>query len=191
MDNNMNNNMNNNMDNNMNTNTPNIVAIIDSSNINNNEYIDDLIDFFYTNVFLDALMNNSLNNSYIYKNVITSNIKKTLNITQYMIHTENPLNATCPITLIDFKENQDIIKLPCNHCFIPDAILHWLEKEKAECPMCRLKLEHITIKEINEDNNQAPNLIPNPSTNLNMPTSQTHSYDRDTETYLYALYRYM
>ena len=170
MDNNMNNNMNNNMDNNMNTNTPNIVAIIDSSNINNNEYIDDLIDVFYANIFLDSLMINSLNESYIYKNVITSDIKKSLNITQYTSHNENSLNATCPITLIDFKENQDIIKLPCNHCFIPDAILHWLEKEKAECPMCRLKLEHITIKSVNENNNQ-----PNPTTNQTPTPSRSHS----------------
>ena len=92
-----------------------------------------------------------------------------------MSDNENSLNATCPITLIDFKENQDIIKLPCNHCFIPDAILHWLEKEKAECPMCRLKLDHITIKNVNENNNQANPIINQPST-----TSQSHS----PETYL-------
>lgn len=164
MDNNINNNMNN-----TNNNIPNIVALIDSSNINNNEYIDDLIDVFYANIFLDSLMINSLNESYIYKNVITSDIKKSLNITQYISHNENYLNATCPITLIDFKENQDIIKLQCNHCFIPDAILHWLEKEKAECPMCRLKLEHITIKSINE-NNQS-----NPSTNQIPTPSRSHS----------------
>ena len=66
--------------NNTNNNTPNIVALIDSSNINNNEYIDDLIDVFYANIFLDSLMINSLNESYIYKNVITSDIKKSLNI---------------------------------------------------------------------------------------------------------------
>ena len=165
MDNNMNNNMNTNI-----PNIPNIVAIIDSNDINNDEYVDNLIDIFYTNVFLDSLMINSLNESYIYKNVITSDIKKSLNITQYMSDNKNSLNATCPITLIDFKENQDIIKLPCNHCFIPDAILHWLEKEKAECPMCRLKLDHITIKNVNENNNQA-----NPTINQTPTPSRSHS----------------
>ena len=34
-----------------------------------------------------------------------------------------------------------ISKLPCNHLFNTDAILKWLKEEKAECPICRFKLE--------------------------------------------------
>ncbi len=46
-------------------------------------------------------------------------------------------NTTCSIMLTDFKENQEIIQLPCNHCFIPEGIIKWLETKKADCPLCR------------------------------------------------------
>ena len=55
-------------------------------------------------------------------------------------------HKTCPILLEDFKEGDNIVKLPCNHCFFPSAIKSWLENEKAECPVCRYTLKHIEIK---------------------------------------------
>ena len=47
------------------------------------------------------------------------------------------LNTLCPITQVDFIDQQDIIILECKHCFDPEAILYWLKEEKAECPVCR------------------------------------------------------
>ena len=47
----------------------------------------------------------------------------------------------CPITIKAFKKGDMISKLPCNHLFNTDAILKWLKEEKAECPICRFKLE--------------------------------------------------
>ena len=35
----------------------------------------------------------------------------------------------------------EIIKLPCNHSFIPDAIEKWLKEENAICPICRYTLD--------------------------------------------------
>lgn len=48
-------------------------------------------------------------------------------------------NMTCPITQIDFFPGETVKKLPCNHCFEPDAIKKWLMEHKAECPVCRYK----------------------------------------------------
>ena len=52
----------------------------------------------------------------------------------------------CPITIKEFKKGDMISKLPCSHLFNTDAILKWLKEEKAECPICRFKLESIEKK---------------------------------------------
>ena len=59
-------------------------------------------------------------------------------------------NTLCPITQMEFEEQQDIIQLDCNHCFDPEAILYWLKEEKAECPVCRFKYKSIEVNEVNE-----------------------------------------
>ena len=51
----------------------------------------------------------------------------------------------------EFEENQNIISLPCNHYFEPDAINKWVKEEKAECPVCRFKLHAKEVK-IDEKN---------------------------------------
>ena len=44
----------------------------------------------------------------------------------------------------------EVIQLPCNHCFCPEAITKWLTKEKAICPVCRLTLDSIEIEDKEE-----------------------------------------
>ena len=44
------------------------------------------------------------------------------------------------------KENQEITQLPCNHCFMTDSIERWLQTEKAECPVCRKKIDSIEVR---------------------------------------------
>ena len=61
---------------------------------------------------------------------------------------------TCPILYSEFEEGEDIIKLPCEHCFNPKAIEIWLSKEKAECPVCRFQLEY-TEKNMNDTQDDA------------------------------------
>ena len=63
------------------------------------------------------------------------------------------INGMCGIWQEEFEEGEDIKILPCNHAFKSEAIMRWLQKEKAECPVCRFSLES---KEVNE--NQALNL---------------------------------
>tara|TARA_B110000444_G_C18845760_1_gene601876 strand:+ start:1699 stop:2067 length:369 start_codon:yes stop_codon:yes gene_type:complete len=49
-------------------------------------------------------------------------------------------NEYCPITLDSFKENEDIIILPCNHKFKEEPINKWLKEESNTCPVCRYEL---------------------------------------------------
>ena len=73
------------------------------------------------------------------------------------------INDTCPILQTEFEDNEEITQLPCNHCFNTEAILHWLKKEKAECPICRVELDYNEEK-IEQENTLS--VIP-----LNLPTN--------------------
>mgnify|MGYP005637241859 CR=1 FL=1 len=66
----------------------------------------------------------------------TASLKKIVfNKTGWMFNTD------CSIFLTDFEHDQELIQLSCNHCFIPEGIIKWLETEKAECPLCRKEIE--------------------------------------------------
>ena len=41
----------------------------------------------------------------------------------------------------------EIIKLPCDHCFIPEAIEKWVKEEKAICPVCRYTLDSKEVED--------------------------------------------
>jgi len=58
-----------------------------------------------------------------------------------------PNISCCPITIKDFQKGDTISKLPCSHLFNTGAILKWLKEEKAECPICRFKLDSVEINE--------------------------------------------
>ena len=40
-----------------------------------------------------------------------------------------------------FKEDDDVIQLPCNHCFFVEPIMKWLTEDSCECPVCRYKFD--------------------------------------------------
>jgi hypothetical protein len=54
---------------------------------------------------------------------------------------ELKINTACGIWQEEFEKGEAIKVLPCNHAFKAEAITKWLTTEKAECPMCRFKLE--------------------------------------------------
>ena len=68
---------------------------------------------------------------------------------------------SCPIFHMPFEIDDDVKELPCGHIFTPDGIDKWLKEEKAECPVCRFKLEskEITretpgVEQWNDDRNE-------------------------------------
>jgi len=110
-----------------------------------------------------SVINQSLYDSNPIKMVISEEEKNKLSTIKYKDATNKEQNTACFITQDDFQEEDDIIQLPCNHCFTPDSIMHWLTEECAECPVCRHKFESVEKRvEITpeEEDDEMPELIP-------------------------------
>ena len=93
---------------------------------------------------INSIMNRSLHDSMGYKNIISEEGTATLKNIKYSVEACN--NDVCPITRATFAVDDEIVELPCGHCFNPEAIKRWLNDEKAECPVCRYVLKSKEIK---------------------------------------------
>ena len=122
-----------------------------NANANANAHTDNADDSIFTQI-----LNSSLNDKYTYKYILSEEGEAQLKTIKFTKELKD-INNICPIMSIEFEDNQNIISLPCNHCFDPDAINKWVKEEKAECPVCRFKLLAKEIK-IDEKNNSREDL---------------------------------
>jgi hypothetical protein len=100
--------------------------------------------------FLENFINSTFdNNNTKFKKVICDDELEKLKPQKFTKKTETETNCQCPILCYNFEENEEIIKLPCNHNFNCEAILKWLTQESNTCPVCRYEFNY---KEINNDN---------------------------------------
>jgi len=117
-------------------------------------------DIYYNREQEEEILNTSfINDKKKYKTVL-SNDDEQLKIIKYIKNSNNDENDKCPIMSTIFEDGQDIIQLPCNHSFEPEAIKKWLKEEKAECPVCRyneFKTKEIKIEE-EEENERRPTI---------------------------------
>lgn len=125
--------------------------------ISNNNSLNNLFNLNLENYDSD-LLNNILNNSFNndkkkFIKVINDEELLKLKIIKYVDIEENTKYniKSCPITLENFSNNCEIIKLPCNHIFSKEGIIHWLTKEKNSCPICRYEFNYKEIEKSNED----------------------------------------
>lgn len=103
---------------------------------------------------INSMQHNNVMNSSLYdeppiKNVVSEKGKEQLKVVKYTDKCCS--NNSCPIMHIDFEDKEEIIVLPCGHGFNKDAITRWVSDEKAECPVCRFKLDSIEKKNKNDD----------------------------------------
>jgi len=92
----------------------------------------------------ESLLHSTFHDKAKYKKIISNKEMKNLKYIKYSKTLD--INHECPILKIDFTEDMDIIKLPCNHCFEPAAITKWLQEESSVCPVCRLEFESVEVK---------------------------------------------
>jgi hypothetical protein len=105
----------------------------------------DLSDDFY-NITLNNVMQNSLYEQPGFRSVISQETLKKLNTIKFS--KEKCKNDKCPILYTDFNEEDDVILLDCGHCFDPESIKKWLNEHKAECPVCRFKLDSVDVRNV-------------------------------------------
>ena len=133
----------------------------------------------YQDQSITGIINTSFNeDDNKYKRVLSDLGKQSLKTIQY--RKDVCKNDYCPITQEKFKTRQKVTILPCNHGFNPESIDEWLETQRAECPMCRLKLDSIEIK--NEDYTESSNIQSSRNyflNSLNVLNSISHPFGRN------------
>lgn len=75
------------------------------------------------------------------KHVITEEVKNSLSPIKFKDAKDKETNEKCSISREIFDPEDDIIQLPCNHCFFVEYIMQWLTEESCECPVCRYKFD--------------------------------------------------
>lgn len=84
-------------------------------------------------------INNSFHEESPYKKVF--DIENNKNLLKHTCYNKDVhINASCPIYVVDFNDDTEVVELPCGHCFIPEAIYEWLENQSHCCPFCRYEL---------------------------------------------------
>ena len=101
------------------------------------------IQYYNDSLVYDQVLHDSLDDENPYYHVLSEEGKKQLSYLKYSNTFEEKI---CPITQEEFEENEEIIKLPCNHYFSKLAIEKWLFEENASCPICKYALKSIEIK---------------------------------------------
>ena len=147
----------------------NIINNIQNELLNENDnYDDDVPPLFPIFPFYNSYAANSAPNSQsvlhqsLYdrnpiKHVITEKVKNGLSPIKFTDVKDRDINDKCSISMEKFNDDDDIIQLPCNHCFCVEPIMQWLTEESCECPVCRYKFDsmekntrHIEADEIVE-----------------------------------------
>tara|TARA_B100000927_G_scaffold181570_1_gene146197 strand:- start:5685 stop:6896 length:1212 start_codon:yes stop_codon:yes gene_type:complete len=161
-----------------------LTDIFNTSNELNNNYINRFRNLFrpFNNSSgnLNEIINSTLNepNQSVYKNVINEEAEKTIKIEKYKKELYKD-QCTCMMTLNDFKEEDEIAILPCNHIFDKTAVLKWLKTEDARCPICRTELPSKEVKKnLNDSTNDSTEEIQSPSGDIITPSGESFRFTR-------------
>lgn len=120
-----------------------------------NPFLDHINPIFdYSNNSWDNILRNSFIQRNPYKRVTTNkaieNIKK-------IKFNDNFEQKECPITMMEFKEGEEISELPCKHVFDTQAINRWLKEENYKCPVCRYEMDNKEVKKYDISDNDLSN----------------------------------
>ena len=134
--------------------------------------------------FIENFINNTItNNTHSPKKVITDDELRKLKHITFKKEDEINSNIECPIMCYEFNENEEIIKLPCQHNYNKEAILKWLNEESHTCPVCRYKFEYKEIDSspimINENNTYENNTDENNTDENNTDENNTDENNTD------------
>ena len=123
--------------------------------------------------FLESFINNTFESKAKFKKVISNSELEKLKPQKFNKINETETNILCPILCYNFEENEEIIKLPCNHNYNSEAIIKWLSQESNTCPVCRHEFDY---KEIDIDNKR-PIIDTNIDTNIDTTEETANIYN--------------
>ena len=117
----------------------NINSILTLSNLMNEGLNDHQHNNNYQTNLFTQLFNNNQNQNDDIPIVITEESFNKLKKCDYKdIDDEIKLkNSKCMITLDEFKDNDKVVLLPCEHVFKLEEITSWLKENSYKCPSCR------------------------------------------------------
>lgn len=145
------------------------IAYFNNMMINRNNSHFNMLRILPTNNIENEILNNSLYDKSKYKKVISKkDEEKYLNKSKF--DSKKNLNNSCPIFQINFNDGDEIIELPCKHCYDPTAIKKWLKEENNECPVCRYEFdfdEKINEEHIINNTDEISNISENLAQSLN------------------------
>ena len=75
-----------------------------------------------------------------YHSVLFKNIDLPIIKYKYLNETLKQHNDECLISLHKFKDNDEVALLPCEHIFMKEPILKWINNFSYTCPKCRKNL---------------------------------------------------
>ena len=168
--------------------------------MNINDIFDPFQDFYEQNL-INSIIEQTINQPTLNKKILSEKGEKQLKKVLY--NSTDFSMKECPITMREFKENDSVTQLPCNHIFDSSGILMWLKEEKASCPVCRMELDFIEVKQDSNtllDNSGAfqtnplelfsnitidlslnPNLLQPYNRNYNIESFEPLSFDNDED----------
>jgi hypothetical protein len=97
------------------------------------------------NDFVETFINSTFENKQKFKKVISDSELEKLKPQKFNKINETTTNSQCPILYYNFEEDEEIIKLPCNHNYNCEAIIKWLSQESNTCPVCRHEFDYKEI----------------------------------------------
>jgi len=87
------------------------------------------------------VLQNSLYDRNPIRHVVADKVKTSLKSIKFCDAVDKENHNKCLILFDPFQEDDDIIQLPCNHCFFVEPIMKWLTEDSCECPVCRYKFD--------------------------------------------------
>jgi len=106
-----------------------------------------------------AVLHQSLYERNPIKHVITEEVKNSLTTIKFTDAKDRETNDKCSISMEKFNDDDDIIQLPCNHCFHIEPIMQWLTEESCECPVCRYKFDSMEKNTRHIESNESVEII--------------------------------
>ena len=125
--------------------------MINTIDISLNFNVDELLQQFIYNIDTPTEVNNTLNYDDYIETISDEGLNQLKHKHYFKYLYKNQKN--CSISMENFKENEEIVELPCEHIFKSYPILKWV-KTNPTCPICRYKLKtEFKIKNYNNEIN--------------------------------------